>query len=404
MLVDWKFGSLTRMWENLCLAYQAVLSNGYRSLLTILMLAVGVAALVGILATGDALRASVAREYAHLGAHSFVLAGKSDAPVLKREELRRLQLSLDFAGVSSVYAVESGVVLKSMDRSTPPTVNLIGTDDHFASLQGLVMAQGRFLRPEEVTHHVPCAVLGSVASEMLYGQNPAVGQWVRVFGKRYYVIGVLAPCKERPDLDLNRSVCVPLGACGRDGELEMGFRPAATWTQDQADSLVYAARVRFRALRGLRPTAEDDFEICRSDALIGELEASLWLITRVSLVIAALALLGAAVGLMNTLLISVRERHLEVGLRMALGATARQVLWQFWVEAAWMGALGALLGIGLGFLLAWIAAQFLGAPCCFSVRWLLLALVLCEGIALLAGSLPAYRVARLDPILALREK
>ncbi|MBO7278285.1 MAG: ABC transporter permease, partial [Bacteroidales bacterium] len=146
MLVEWKSGSLVRMWENLRVAYQAVLSNGYRSLLTILMMAVGIAALVGMLAASDALRASVQQQYAHLGARSFHLAPKPEGTPLREMELLWLQQTLAFPGTASLYAVRAGCVVQSVFAETPPNVGVVGTDEGFASLQGLSVAHGRFLR------------------------------------------------------------------------------------------------------------------------------------------------------------------------------------------------------------------------------------------------------------------
>jgi putative ABC transport system permease protein len=183
----------------------------------------------------------------------------------------------------------------------------------------------------------------------------------------------------------------------------MGFRPGAALSQGQVDSLVQQVLVQFRSIRGLRPEVADDFDLHRSEALLGELEESLNLIAKVSLVIAILALFGAGVGLMNTLLISLRERTREVGVCMALGATSVQVQTQFLCEAGMMGLLGAGLGIALGLLLGWGCAQWFGGVFVFPWGWVLWALMLSWGIALLAGSLPARRAAQLVPMEALRE-
>ena len=405
MLVEWKSGSLVRMWENLRVAYQAVLSNGYRSLLTILMMAVGIAALVGMLAASDALRASVQQQYAHLGARSFHLAPKPEGTPLREMELLWLQQTLAFPGTASLYAVRAGCVVQSVFAETPPNVGVVGTDEGFASLQGLSVAHGRFLRSEEVAGRTACLVLGAALAEALFAAEDPLGQWVRVMGKRFRVIGVLAPCNDRPGLDCNRMACVPRGSLPLVGESswEMGFRPGAALSQGQVDSLVQQVRVQFRSIRGVRPEVADDFDLHRSEALLGELEESLNLIAKVSLVIAILALFGAGVGLMNTLLISLRERTREVGVCMALGATSGQVQTQFLCEAGMMGFLGAGLGIALGLLLGWGCAQWFGGVFVFPWGWVLWALMLSWGIALLAGSLPARRAAQLVPMEALRE-
>ena len=395
------FVGLFQTGELLRVACRAIRSNGYRSVLTIGMLVVGVSALVGMMTATQALRVSLSGKYAHLGTHSFYFYAAQDQPSISSGEVRLFSQVFDFPGIVSGYSRIGTVAFSCGGRSTAPNVDFYSVDEHFLDLYCLGLERGRNFTSEEVRSNAPFALVGVTVAKQLFGEDAALGKWI-VYGRyRYCVVGVLAA--SAGGLDLDRSVLVASRVL-QGVSYEIGFSPdlsGLNGKETDPEDCLESARLQFRQIRHLTPLQVDNFTIRQHDRMLADLQASLRTISHVSWWIAGLALLGAAVGFMNMMLVAVRDRTPEIGLRRALGATAAQIRTQFLMEALLMGGLGGAGGLILGLVMGWILSRWFVCPFVLPGLWLPGSFFLCCSVALLSGYLPSSRAALLMPNEAL---
>lgn len=397
------FGNLTRWCEDFQLVCQGILKSGYRSVLTVLMMVTGIAALVGIAAATEALSVSVRQEYTRLGAHTFYLQSGRRQPEISVAQVRLFCQGFSFPGEMAASWVRDGCMVRGNGRSTPPNMSLIYTDEGFVGLQGAELVSGRNFSQGEVSGRLSVAMIGSQVRERLFPGEDPLGAWIQLDRQRFRIIGVLGKSKGVEDLD--RSVLVPITLSG--GQLAavscvIGFRPWGEMDTPAREDWISRVRVRFRTIRHLGVSDPDDFVMQRNDLLMIQLDESLGVISKGAYLIAALALLGASAGLMNLMLIAVKERVREIGVRMALGAAPGQIRWQFLMEAWCLCLIGGAGGLLSGLLAGWRISCYFGVGFQVPWRWILLVFAVCSGIALLSGTLPAKRAAALDPMEALR--
>lgn len=398
-------------------ALAAIRANRLRSVLTVSIIAIGVTALVGIETAIGALNRQLAGSFGRMGAGQLSLVPDQmdrhpegqPRPFSWQEASAFVagfaQFDAPLAGLSA--AVTPVAVVTAEGRRTDPMVQVVAADANYLSLRGEQLTDGRNFTPLEASSGAAVCLIGSTLSRKLFGADtPATGRTLSFSGVNYTVAGVLASGGSLFGPGNGNTLLLPLAA-GRRWLSEDDAPWEITLMSDAAHGypeswLLEEARTRMRTLRRLPPGAPDDFTFHRSDALrerLGSLEKKLSL---AALAIGLVTLLGAAVALMNILLVSVKERTGEIGLRKALGERTGSIRRQFLTESILIGQIGGAAGIVLGLLAGWGVSLALGGSCPIPWKWLGVALLLCCLVSLLAGSLPANRAARLQPVEALR--
>jgi len=392
-------------------ALRALRAYPTRTLLMLLAMAIGVAAVVVLTALGDGARRYVTGEFATLGTHLLiVLPGRSQTPggappvlgatprdltledaqaLLREREIRRVApLNVGAAPLSFAGREREAVVL--------------GTTAEFLEVRNLEMAQGRFLPVDDWNRAQPVCVLGQKLREELFGATPAVGAWVRLGDRRFRVIGVLGSSGVSIGTDLSEVALIPVATAQALFNTPSLFR---IMVEARSRAGITPARDAVRRILRTRHEGEDDVTVITQDAVLATFDRVLRALTLGVAGIAAISLGVAGILIMNVMLVAVSQRTAEIGLLKALGAPARAIHSLFLSEAAVLSLAGAGIGLAIGQLGSWLIGRAYPQVAGGAPGWAIIAAV---GVALVTGVLfavlPARRAARLDPVRALARR
>lgn len=379
-------------------ALDAFASNRRRFLLTVAMLAVGVAALVGIETAVDVLSREVVGSFDKLGAASLLLRPKVDAPPIDaRQAMAFCRVAeAQRSDASAWTTLQSAAVVRGGGKTTDPVVQLLAVDAAYLSVEGLKLAAGRNISVQETGSSATVALLGDNVRRRLFGEGEGIGEMVSVDGLRLQVVGALERQGAVFGTGIDDALLLPLGSGVADCRITLRAAPG------QVRQAMLAAGKLLASIRRLSPGVEPDFEIVEADGAAATLASLRSKLSLVALVIGLVTMLGAAVGLMNSLLVSVKERTREIGTRRALGARARDIARHFLAEALGIGVAGSAAGIVLGLLLGNFVALSLDGRFSVPWGWMAAGTLLAAAVSLASGLLPARRAATLHPIVALR--
>jgi putative ABC transport system permease protein len=387
----------------------ALLAHRLRSLLSLLGMAIGVAAVVVLTALGEGARRYVVGEFASIGSNLLIVVpGKTEtAGALPGIGGTPNDLTLADAaalaklpGVTQVAPLVMGTETVAHEHRRRQ-VAIMGTTSEALEVRRLSLARGRFLPPGDVERGAPIAVIGStVARELFPGEEP-VGQAIRVGGWRMKVIGVLAPKGVQLGVDMDEIVLVPVTTAMRLFDRASLFRiMVEAESHRDLDALAAQATVVLTDLHG-----EEDVTVLTQEAVLDSFERILNALTLAVGAIAGISLAVAGILIMNVMLVSVSERTSEVGLLKALGAQEGQIQGVFLLEAALLSVAGAAAGLVLGWLgVAALVATFPKLPATAPVWAQAAALGTSLLAGILFGVLPARRASRLEPAAALARR
>ena len=402
------------------LATKSIKSNRLRTVLTMMIIAVGIMALVGILTAIDSFIYTMSDNFSSLGSNSFsiVPSGQEIGGRHKGKQKKRAdQISYDQAwafkerfghkAVTTVsFKATSLATVKYKDKKTDPNIQVYGNDENFVHVYDREMEAGRnFLNPEVEQAQKKC-ILGMHIVKKLFDNNPqkAIGEIIAINTIKYKIIGVLKSEGSSMNQNPDRWVMIPvLAAKARYAAGRTNFKINATSKDPQLlDQTIEEAIGLFRNIRKLKIGEPNDFKIQKSEGMVEMLKENTAMIRLAALIIALMTILSAAVGLMNIMLVSVTERTREIGITKALGATKNNILYQFLTEATLITLIGGGIGIIIGILLGNVLVLIIGGHFLIPWNWILGGLVTCLIVGLSAGFYPALKAARLDPIEALR--
>jgi putative ABC transport system permease protein len=387
--------------------------SGYpaRTVLVLLAMAIGVASVMLLTSLGEGARRYVNREFTSLGTNILiVLPGRSETtggpPPLLGQTPRDLTLEdalslTKNAAVSKVGPIVIGsapVSWKQKDRE----VIILGTTADMFEIRQLAMGQGRFLPPGDPTIGAGVTVIGYKIKKELFGNQSALGEWIRIQDRRFQVIGVLSKKGQSLGLDMSDLVIIPVAAAQSLFNTSALFRIMIQ--AKNRNAVPGAKQAILRTIRD-RHDGEDDITVITQDAILSTFDKIFTALTLTVAGIAAVSLGVAGILIMNVMLISVSQRKSEIGLLKAIGATGSQVLSVFLAEAAILSMTGAIMGIFLAFSGTWIIARLVHD---FPVHIPFWAVAASVGVAqvtgLIFGVLPARRAAGLDPVIALSRR
>jgi putative ABC transport system permease protein len=402
--------------ENIAIALQSIAGNRLRTSLTALIIAIGIMALVGILTAIEGIRQFTNDAFAGLGANSFTIQNRGSGinfgngghrkmyPAVSYDEAARfIKLYKLPARVSIDLTVSGTAVAKYNSIKTNPNIQVIGSNDNYISIKGQKLAFGRNFSASELEHGANVVIIGDELKQKLFKTGDPINKSILIGAGKFRIIGVLAS-KGSNSFGGDKFCLIPVL---RARQMAATSKPSyaitiAVNSPSAIDASIGEATSLFRNVRGLRIGQPDNFEIFRADSIQEQLNSNISAITTAGFAVGIITLIGAAIGLMNIMLVSVTERTREIGLRKSIGATPSIIRKQFLIEAIVIcligGALGILLGMAAGNL---IAVQISGT---FVVPWFWIfwAVVLCTGIGLASGFYPAKKASKLDPVEALR--
>lgn len=399
------------------MAYGNVRSNLLRTLLTISIIAIGIMALVGILTALDGITYALSDSFTGLGANSFEITQKIEKgkgphgrrigdPISYQQAISFKKRYKAHARVSLSMNCSNSATAKNKKETTNPNIQVLGIDENYLFVNGKKLSSGRIFSNTEMENGSHKAIVGKDIVNDLFNrkESQAIGRYITVSDLKYKIIGVLESKGSGMGGGGDRVVMVPLSV-GKMvyGNPRRGYKVVIRGSNVlNMDNAIAEAQGLFRQVRRLRIEDEDDFAIKKADAMIAMLEENTSTLRIATISIGLITLLGAAIGLMNIMLVSVTERTKEIGINKALGARKSDIRKIFLMEALIIGQLGGLVGILLGIIVGNIIPQKMGGQFLMPWGWLSLGVGLCVIVGVLSGYYPAKKAANLDPIDALR--
>lgn len=416
------------------LSWSNVKTNKLRTAITIIIMALGIFALILIITSIEAASNSLTKSFSTMGGNSFSIRykerffrfGQNDERVQKEkgtktrgkksqvgipisyEEARLFKQRYSFPGTKTgiVLRGKMGIVVNTDKRKTDPEINVIGGDENYLELNGYEIAYGRNLVESEINSGMNVCMLGSGVAALLFPGNvaKAVDGVVNVDQVPYRVVGVLKDKGSSAFFNTGKVIVTSYNNIRKQSASSRTSYGIAVNVSDPKlmDLAIGEATGTFRPIRSLTIKDIDNFIIDKSDSIASTILNSLNFLQIGTIGIAFITLLGAAIGLMNIMLVAVNERTKEIGLTKALGGTKADIRYQFLFESVIISLLGAIAGIIAGIVLGNVLAYFLNTGLVIPWNWVAIAILVCSAVGLGAGLYPAYKASRLDPIVALR--
>ena len=405
--------------ENFKIAVNSIKTQLLRTILTVLIIAIGITALVGILSAVSALENTISSDFSSMGANTFNIQryefnaqrqSGSEArkinPVISYRNVKDFEENYNFpyTKTSISFVGTRNAEVKYENKKTDPEVTILGVNENFIQNSGLEVNDGRELNYFDVLNSNTVCVIGSdLAKSILSDVNP-IGQTISIRGAKFKVVGVLKSKGATFGNNQDLRVLLPLQKA-RTIFTNPDINYSLSIKTDKKDMLEGAqdeAILTFRNIRGLNPVEENNFGLERSDDLINRIGSITQYLYIAAWIISIITITGSSIALMNILFVSVTERTREIGVRKALGAKRKTIATQFFMEAIIIGQLGGILGIILGVLIGFAVSA--AADFKFSTPWLAMfsAFTIAFIVAVIAGLLPAVKAAKLDPVESLR--
>jgi putative ABC transport system permease protein len=395
--------------ENVKEGLRSIKANMLRSVLTALIVAIGITSLVGILTAIDGIEYSISESLSSLGANTFDIRSrfnrgnnrdglkeKNYSPLLLAEAQKFIDEYSYPATISLSARLTILAEIKHGSEKTNPNVNVTGVNEDYMPIKGLNIGSGRNFSRFEIQYGSKVAVIGFQLAKTLYGENKnPIGTEISFKGTQFKVIGTMAEKGELSENNFDNMVLIPIIVAN---QLASGIQDP-----EQMDYAMGEATGLMRKIRDDDVGNENSFDLEKSESLAQNLESITSGLRFGGFGVGFITLLGASIALMNIMLVSVTERTREVGVRKALGATPLRIRQQFVIEAIVVCVLGGIGGIILGILIGNLISRAIGIDT-FVVPWLwmMVGMGICIMVGLFSGWYPASKASKLDPIESLR--
>ncbi len=405
--------------ENVRIALDSIKSQLLRTILTIVIIGIGIWALVGILSAVTALENTISGSFASMGSNTFniqryeftVQRGGSGErkiinPIISYNDIREFidtydypytQTSVSFLGTRTAE-------VKYDNEKTDPEVQVFGVNEHYLENTGTKVDSGRELNFFDIQNNNKVCVIGSDFLKNLFETENPIGKTISIRGSKFKVVGVLEEKGSTFGNNQDLKVLIPIQVA-RGIYTEPNINYTISIKVDKKELMQEAedaAIVTFRNIRRLSPVEDNNFGIERSDDLINRIASITGVLETAAWIISVITILGSSIALMNIMLVSVTDRTREIGVRKAMGAKRSTISTQFFIETIVIGQFGCILGILLGILTGFIFAKVVDFE--YTLPWMAMfaSVIISFVVAVIAGSYPASKAAKLDPIESLR--
>lgn len=403
--------------ENVRIAMESIRGQLLRTILTVVIIAIGIWALVGILSAVTALESTIASNFASMGANTFSIQryqyevqGTQERTtvhsIISYNDVRSFISNYDFPGTKTAlsFRATGNAEVKYGSEKTDPEVQVYGVNEHYIENTGSELERGRNFTVFDIQNNSNVCVIGSDFMKKMFLNDDPIDKIISVRGVRFRVIGVLESKGSTFGNNQDLKVLIPV-QLARSIYTSPDINYSISVKVDDKSKMDVAqdeAVMTFRRVRGLNPIEENNFGIERSDDLIERINTITGYLETAAWIISIITILGSSIALMNIMLVSVTERTREIGVRKALGAKRRTISTQFFMETIVIGQFGCFLGIILGILTGLIFAWAFDFK--FTLPWaaMIWASIITFIVAVIAGSYPATKAARLDPVESLR--
>ena len=400
------------LWNALLLALREIRRNVLRSILTILGVVIGVAAVIVMVTLGGGATQAVATQIESMGTNLLMIRmGQRMGPgsgigVPPFNDEDAIALARDISGIR-VLAPSASQTATAVAGNNSWSTSVTGSDNRYLDVRNWPLDQGRPFTEGELRAGQAVCILGATVHKELFGSQDPIGEKIRVKATSCKVIGLLtAKGQSGMGRDQDDLILMPLRTFHRRiaGNLDITLIQVSVKDGDATEKATEDIQRLLRERRKIGPTEQDNFNVSDMKELTSMLTGTTKILTTLLSAVAAVSLLVGGIGIMNIMLVSVTERTREIGIRLAIGAMEREVLMQFLVEAVVLSSLGGLLGILLALGASVILAGVLQVPFIFNGGIVLTAFLFSAAVGILFGYFPARRAARLDPIEALRRE
>jgi putative ABC transport system permease protein len=403
------------IWNAFAIAVREIRRNLTRAFLTVLGVIIGVSAVITMVTLGDGATNAVREQISSLGSNLLMLrpgAGfgprASSAGVPNFSEQDAVILGEQIAGIAAVAPIRS-TSLSTIYLNNARATTVTGSTPDYFTINKWSLAEGRFFSEAELKTGAAVAVIGQTVRKELFGDENPIGAKLRVGRASVEIIGLLTSKGQAGMGDQDDTLIVPLTTLQRrlvGRTTTHDITQISISAQDGADSNALIADITrlMRSRRNLQPNQENNFNVFDTRQIAETLSASTQMMTTLLAAVAGVSLMVGGIGIMNIMLVSVSERTREIGIRLAIGATAHEVLLQFLVEAVTLSCVGGLVGILLAVGLCAGLAQLISVGFLFNTQINVIAFIFSAAVGIAFGFTPARRAARLDPINALRHE
>ena len=403
---------LMAMGEAVGMGLQSIRAYKMRAFLTILGVVMGIMTVTGMSSIVAGLNNNVAQSVAKIGSSTIFIRPFAPGERVDDDEWRkRKAITLDeveaiakkpaVAAIAPIQIVPVDNVKYGTDRAQD--VQVLGTTPDYESVHESYVDKGRFISQQDVNRAMPVAVIGTDIQDALFPFVDPIGKELSLDGRRFTIIGVLNKKGKFLWMTMDNYVLIPVNSLQRqDRRFNFMVANMKAASPTQIDKAIDEATEAMRRVRKLKFMQKNNFAIFAQDTftnLYNQLTGGIYM---VMIAISSIGLIVGGVGVMNIMLVSVTERTREIGVRKALGATKRDILWQFLTEAMTLTGAGGVVGILIGAMAAFLINMFSPFPAVIQPTWVIVAFSTSMVVGLTFGLWPAAKAARLDPIEALR--
>lgn len=384
------------------IALRSLGTNRIRTGLTVAIIAVGIMSIVSIQTALEIMTDKVVGSFSRMGAAMLAVSSKEDGPPITLRQAQRFKsevLSAGSAGAVSISVVRSiAVQAKCGTLVTDPMTTVVEADECYLLCNSGEIQEGRFFSRAEAESRAAVAVVGDNICRKLFPEGSPVGRTLSAGGRHFKVVGRIARQGSMLGTGLDNSIIAPING---DGDFCLTIRLPE---EAEVGTAALSAGSLMRAVRRIPAPSPDDFLITKADSVQDNLDSLKNKLSLAALVIGLITLLGSSTGLMNIMLVSVKERTREIGIRKALGAGHSAICLQFLTEALVIGQAGGFVGIVLGILFGNLVAIVMEGHFTILWDWVAISVLICLAVSTLSGVAPALRAAALNPIDALRSE